>query len=288
MKEIPKTYYESSILVCYILLIPVYSFFFLIGFKPFHIDLLLDVDISQLAFRAAIMASIELVVALISRMAMLLTRDSLRLTHTQYIAWEVMEGIAITMFITLFLWLIGKKAEPYFSLLPSMFLVTASILLFPYIITSLIAELHDRNNRIEAKDEIISQYAKGLIGNEAGPVHFRDSQNMLKLVVAAEMILYIEAANNYVNICYLKGDKLVQYQLRNKMKEIEDICEQHNLFRCHRSYFINLSRVRLIQKEADGMFAELDYTGARHIPVSKTYSEEIINKMANINGHLPQ
>lgn len=284
MKHIPDTYYEKRILFCYIILIPIYSFFFLIGFKPFHIDLLLDVDINQLAFRAAIIMAIEIVVTLISRMTMLLTKDSMQLTHSQYLMWECVEATAIAMFTTLFIWLIGQRTQSYFSLLPSMFIITVSILLFPYIIASLIAELNDRNNTIEQKNGTITKYATGQIGNESSPIHFRDTQNNLKLVVAAGLILYIEAANNYVDICYLRGDKMIRYQLRNRMKEIEEICTANNLVRCHRSYFINLKRVRVIQKESDGIYAELEYTDAPHIPISKTYADQIFAKMADINA----
>lgn len=284
MKYIPDTYYEKRILFCYILLIPIYSFFFLIGFKPFHIDILLGVDINQLAFRAAIIMSIEIIVNLISRMTMLLTRNSMQLTHSQFIVWECVEATAIVMFTTLFIWLIGKRSQPYFSLLPSMFAITASILLFPYIITSLIAELNDRNNVIDQKNATITKYATGQIGNESSPIHFRDTQNNLKLVVAAGLILYIEAANNYVDICYLRGDKMIRYQLRNRMKDIEDICTANSLVRCHRSYFINLKRVRIIQKESDGIYAELEYTDAPHIPISKTYADRVFAQMADINA----
>ena len=62
MIKIPYSYFKNGILACYILLIPLYAFFFLIGAKPFHLDTFMQVTQGQLAFRAAIMASIELVV----------------------------------------------------------------------------------------------------------------------------------------------------------------------------------------------------------------------------------
>lgn len=283
MNSIPHSYFERGILICYIILIPIYSFFFLIGFKPLHIDLWLQVPLGRLAFIAAIMVSIEMVVTLISRLFMLLTKNHYPITHFQYITWELVEAVAIAMFCTLFIWLLGKRAEPYFSILPSMCLISASILVFPYIIMSLIAELHDRNETLENKEMIIAKYASGQIGNESSPVHFRDMNNNLRLVVAAGLILYIEAANNYVCICYLKGDAMIKYYLRNRMKNIEETCSNSNLVRCHRSYFINLKHVRLIQKESDGMYAELEKEGAPHIPVSKTYAEQIIARMSAIN-----
>ena len=284
MDRIPDTYFERSILMSYILLIPIYSFFFLIGFKPFHIDLLLNVDINQLAFRSAIMASIEIVVTLISRLAMMLTNNRSPLSHNQFVMWEFIEALAIVMFCTLFIWLIGKRTQPYFSLLPNMFLISMSILLFPYIIVSLVAELNDRNMTIRQQAQEITESVSQQQDNIESPVHFRDIQNNLKLVVASNLILYIEAENNYVSIAYMNSEKLVKYQLRNTMKNIEEECVNNNLARCHRSFFINLRHVRLIKKESDGMFAELDHPGAMRIPISKTYSDRIIIKYADVNG----
>ena len=84
MKKLPDSYFTTGIQLLYIIVIPIYAFFFLIGFKPFHIDILMGVDMGQLAFRAAIMASIELVCALFSRMTMLLVRDRLKLNYNQF------------------------------------------------------------------------------------------------------------------------------------------------------------------------------------------------------------
>lgn len=283
MRKLPDSYFDQGMMVSYILLMPLFTFFYLIVFKPLHIDILLDVDINQLAFRAIIMASIQMICVLISRLVMLLFNNKKGLNRFQFLMWELVEMTSAVMFFTLFNWLMGHRTDPYFTMLPSMFLISLSTMVFPYVILNLMSELSDRSNQIEERDGMIRKYASGQIGNESSPIHFRDSQNNLKLVVAAGMVLYIEAANNYVIICYLKNDKLVKYQLRNKMKDLEDICVQNNLVRCHRSYFINLKRVRVIQKEPDGMYAELEYADAQHIPVSKTYSDQIIGKLALVN-----
>lgn len=283
MHKIPDSYFKGNILAIYILLIPMYAFFFMVGAKPYHMDTFMQVTQNQLAFRAAIMASIELVVVLISRLSMLLTRSKRQLTYTGFVIWELMEGLAITMFCALFVWLMDKRSMAYMELVPNMFLITFSILVFPYFIVALYSELKDRDTRIAKNMVTIEKYASGQIGREDSTLPFLDDKKALKLAVTANAILFIEAADNYVNICYLNNDKLVRFPLRNSMRSIEQICESNNIVRCHRSYYVNLRKIRAIQKGPDGLFAELAYAAAPHIPVSITYSETVTGKFSMLS-----
>ncbi|MGX8689657.1 MAG: LytTR family DNA-binding domain-containing protein [Bacteroidaceae bacterium] len=282
MHKIPDSYFKGNIMACYILLIPMYAFFFLIGAKPFHLDTFMQITQGQLAFRAAIMVSIELVVVLVSRLSMLLVRSKHQINYTGFVIWELMEGVAITMFCALFVWLMDKRTMIYVDLLPKMFLITCSILVFPYVIVALISELKDRDSRIAKNMVTIEKYASGQIGREDSTLPFMDEKKALKLAVTANSVLYVEAADNYVNICYMNMDKIVRYPLRNSMRAIEQICESNNIVRCHRSYYVNLRKVRAIQKGPDGLFAELEYQGAPHIPVSVTYSESVTGKFSTL------
>jgi hypothetical protein len=284
MHKIPDSYFKGSIIAIYVLLIPMYAFFFLVGARPFHLDDFMMVTQNQLAFRAAIMASIELVVVLISRLIMLLVRSKKELTYTGFVIWELMEGLSITMFCALFVWLMDKRTMAYMDLVPKMFLITFSILLFPYVIVALWSEVKDRETRIAKNKITIEKYASGQIGREDSTLPFLDEKKALKLAVTANAILYVEAADNYVNICYLNNDKLIRYPLRSSMRSIEQICESNNIVRCHRSYYVNLRKIRAIQKGSDGLFAELTYAAAPHIPVSTTYSETVTGKFSTLTN----
>ena len=283
MHKIPDSYFKGSIIAIYVLLIPMYAFFFLVGARPFHLDDFMMVTQNQLAFRAAIMASIELVVVLISRLIMLLVRSKKELTYTGFVIWELMEGLSITMFCALFVWLMDKRTMAYMDLVPKMFLITFTILLFPYVIVALWSEVKDRETRIAKNRITIEKYASGQIGREDSTLPFLDEKKALKLAVTANAILYVEAADNYVNICYLNNDKLIRYPLRSSMRSIEQICESNNIVRCHRSYYVNLRKIRAIQKGSEGLFAELTYPAAPHIPISITYSETVTGKFSTLS-----
>jgi len=284
MHKIPDSYFKGNMLACYILLVPMFAFFFLIWAKPYHLDTFMNINQNQLAFRSAIMASIDLVVVLISRLVMLLVRSKHQINYTGFVIWELMEGVAITMFCALFVWLMDKRTMAYIDLLPKMFLITCSILVFPYVIIALVSELKDRDIRLAKNMVTIEKYASGQIGREDSTLPFLDEKKSLKLAVTANAILYVEAADNYVNICYLNNDKLVRFPLRSSMRSIEQICESNNIVRCHRSYYVNLRKIRAIQKGPDGLFAELTYPAAPHIPVSVTYSETVTGKFSTLTN----
>ena len=284
MKKVPDTYFSSHIILCYTVLIPIYAFFFLIWFKPFHIDIQMGVEPGQLAFRAAIMAAIELVCVLVSRLAMLLVRNKHEISYSQFISWAILEGVAVAMFCTLFIWLMDRRTSLYVDLLPSMFLITCSILVFPYVITGLISEVQDKNDRISALNGKLEKYASGQVGRENSTIPFLDDKGNMKLAITASTLLYIEAADNYVNICYLNRDRLVKFPLRNSMKAIEEICTANSLARCHRSYYVNLRKVRQVRRTSDGIFAELEYPSAPRIPVSTTYADRFIGLYSSVNG----
>ena len=58
-------------------------------------------------------------------------------------------------------------------------------------------------------------------------------------MIKHDKVISIEAAANYVNILYDKGGQLVKFSLRNTLKGIEELCNNYDIVRCHRSYFVN-------------------------------------------------
>ncbi len=52
------------------------------------------------------------------------------------------------------------------------------------------------------------------------------------------------------------------------------------LVRCHRSYIVNIDKVKILKKIKGGLVLELDAESTPDIPVSKTYYEEFMNKFS--------
>lgn len=100
--------------------------------------------------------------------------------------------------------------------------------------------------------------------------------------IKLENLLYIEAADNYVVIHYLNGDKRTKYMLRNNLKSIEEKYKGTDLVRCHRSYMINCSNVKLIRRSTEGIMLELDADQNITVPVSKMYAENVLKTFSHL------
>jgi len=48
------------------------------------------------------------------------------------------------------------------------------------------------------------------------------------------------------------------------------------LVRCHRSYVVNINKVKVLRKDKEGLFLDLDYLDLPDLPISKTYSEQVV------------
>jgi DNA-binding LytR/AlgR family response regulator len=81
-----------------------------------------------------------------------------------------------------------------------------------------------------------------------------------------------------VTIYYENHGKLKKYLLRNRLKTIENHLADTNVVRCHRSYLVNLERVKVVRREKEGLFMELDNELVKDIQVSKSYSKKISEK----------
>jgi DNA-binding LytR/AlgR family response regulator len=60
----------------------------------------------------------------------------------------------------------------------------------------------------------------------------------------------------------------------------ENLTKESPLVRCHRSYIINLDKVKVLRKTKDGIFLEFETENTPDIPVSKTYYERVMNKFS--------
>jgi len=95
-----------------------------------------------------------------------------------------------------------------------------------------------------------------------------------KLVVNVEDLLFIQAADNYVDVYYQNGTTIKHQLLRNSLSAIVNELNHPLLIRSHRSYLVNLHHIkpkRPLRKELRIESGGTSYA----IPVSRTYREEI-------------
>lgn len=265
MKEFPKIFLTFKAQILHFLGIPAFAFCFVLLYRPFELNILLNTANDRYAFNLTMLICIIIVIMVASRMSLYGLRNKMRLGWGWYLFWCLLEIVVMSNFLTLYCWLIFHKQYLFLDVLLTTVGYTAAILFFPYIIfTLMLLTSAQVMNKAAANDA------------ENNRVRFYDEKQNLKFVVAASAILYIEAEENYVRIHYTDAGKMKNYLLRNSMKNIEELCQYNGLVRCHRSFYINSAHVKVLRKDKEGIiFAELDTAEAKKIPVTKRYYEQL-------------
>lgn len=225
--------------------------------------------------------AIILGVTALSRTFLLLFTRTARLGEGEYLLWQLGEVIATALFIDLFLSI--HLHLNYLHNIPPVLLIYISVAIYPYAFYWLLSERMDRDIRIAEAQRTIVQLRQGKQNADKNILRFADDKATVRLVVSSDMVVSIEGAGNYVTILYVGGNRLMRYSLRNTLKGIENLCTGGPLVRCHRSYYINLDKVKLLRKTADGLYAEMEYEGIDDIPVSKSYAAEVMQRFAEKN-----
>ena len=189
----------------------------------------------------------------------------MKINYSLYILWCFGEIIFMSFFAALYIWLVLHKPMPYFEAFALSFQYISLTLVIPYVILALSLRLYEYH--IKSDDTSVASSLR---------MRFYDDRHNLKIVLTADSVLYITSEENYVNIFYADNGKLRNYVLRSSMKAIDELCQDNGLVRCHRSYYVNPSHVKVLRKEKDGIvFAELDAQEIIHIPVTKRYYDRL-------------
>lgn len=267
MAKIPNKQLSVPSLLAHVLGIPAFLLFFVLIYSPGWIVQMLDMNAGRHTFNLLMVMCIILGVLCASRIPVTSVRKHLNhFTWLRYILWCVAEIAAMSAFVALYLTLSARQWQPdggasYFYTLGWSSALVGSIVLYPYLLLNFLFTILEKPDQPLSEDEL---------------VRLHDSMQQLKLVVATSAIVYIEASTNYVIIKYTEGERVKDYQLRNTMKTLEPQLLKHGIIRCQRSFFVNPRHVTALRKDKEGLIvAELDVQGARSIPVSPNYYDNL-------------
>ena len=195
-----------------------------------------------------------------------------------YLLWLFLEIMIIAVCHTLISYFEIQATDHSFGYLyAKSVLITFIALGVPYTITVLAILLKDaqrrvtltRSDLVASDDEVMPQHTE--------IINLMDNNGTLKLSVKIGNLYYIKAEDNYINVFYQRGGAIANYMIRCKMKTIEDNCSgSSSLMRCHRSYIVNIKKVSVLHNEADGFVLDFEREGLESIPVSKTYSQQVL------------
>lgn len=224
-----------------------------------------------------------------------LSRALLYFAHTRgkmqlagYIIWLITELLVCVSVMTLVSWALGGAGPVKLApLAGDLALGLVSLEVVPYTISFLVFRLGETKRDNAELRKLLEMQSKNPKTPNDATINFFTKGNHLALSTKQSNVLYIESANNYVNIHYINDNKEDSMIVLNSMRNIEQSLEGTSFLRCHRGYMVNVENVRLMRKESMGLVLELNHT-QKVIPVSKSYAEPITHYFAyNTNMVLP-
>ena len=265
MTALPKEYATRKGLFYHVFGVPLFVFGMLLLFSPTSFDRF-SIPYPRYSFHVTMVFCIVLVVMAFSRLLFLVfNRKKREIEWGRSVLLCLLEVVFSSGFTALYLWLMSGKAEAFFWFFGMMIVYLFVLMLIPYVIIDLYFLLL-------AKDDIILGQERDASKEK---IRFTDERENLKLVVAAESVLYVQSDENYVKVCYLEDGEIKFCSIRNTMKRVEETCVKGGLIRCHRSYFVNSARVQSLQKDKEFTYAMLDVANASRVPVSKNYYDQL-------------
>ena len=224
-----------------------------------------------------IMSSIGMLI--VSRMLMYKTNKIKEVTYFEYVIWCILEILVICaiytkMTIDIFHPVNYTWADIFSHTLP----YCAIALCIPYFMTGMYFAIIDKNKTIRLLnyEQVVTDEAPKQ-ENLLQKITLYDNSGTLKMSINVDNLYYIESDDNYIKVWYTNSQgELQQYQLRCRLKTVEDSFKSSKLLRCNRKYIVNMDKVGNFRKESSGYVLELINKAIPEIPVTKSYNDTVL------------
>lgn len=268
-KAIPEYMCEKYNLIKMVVFTAIYAIIFINIYQPFGLGSLIgSYPTTYYLLYSSLVVAIGFVVIALSRVVMFFWNQRQRLIYIQYWVWILVEVLFMSIFFTIIVLAVNPTANALLSFKEAFFNTTL-ILLIPYILCFMFFSWVDKNRQLEEREGITP------VDSTAKMIDFYDERNIFRLSVLKSNLLYLEAADNYVCIYYLKKNNITRYMLRNTLKNMEKYLADVDIARCHRSYMVNLEFVSVIRRQRNGIYLELSISEVPDIPLSPTYRDKV-------------
>ena len=274
-REIPKFLLDKRYLLGSVLFVLTFSFMFMAIYSPFSMTAWFSITDPEKIGTTVSFYMVALSIMIISKLLMSQMQSKINFTPYRYIMWVLAEIIIVSLSYTHFTFVfVPSIDESPVNLLLKAFGCILLIIAIPYTILTLYAAYKSKTEELE-----MLQYKLALNSEPSvmypSLVNLYDYNGTLKLTINSESLYYMESQDNYVKIYYENQGKLLSYMLRSRTKTIEENLAETSMVRCHRSYMINMDRVKVLRRDKDGVFIEFGIEGVADIPISRTYIENI-------------
>jgi len=270
-KPMPSYLNEKQNIVRLILFTSLFALIFINIYSPFGADRWFNVTRLEFFTYSSLIILTGVLVVVVSRVIMYQVSKRHSILVWQFLVLIFGEILSMALSYAVFEKFLISDNRLFPELVKMSSRNTALVLLLPYSVSWLYFSWKDKKEQIERLAE-----GHTLLSTTRNMIPFYDDKGILKFSVKKENLLYLESAENYVNICYLNKDRVSKYLLRDTLKKIEETFAGTEIIRCHRSFMVNFEKVKVIRRDKDGLKLGFDNPLVMDIPVSKTYINPVM------------
>ena len=248
-----------------------FVFFFLFIFKPFGLQVLSGKVLITITCGYGLVTTVYLTIHLFIIVSFL---------HEQN--WTVGKDIINTMIIIA---MIGLCNYTYHSIFFSQTFVlikliefqleTLAVSFLPVSLITLLKQNFLLKKYLQEAEEINRRKGHKIDDNRDDTLITISAQNPRNdFICNCNDILYFHALDNYVIIHFIKDSNYLKEILRTTLKKAkDDLNEYPNFYQCHKSYIVNLNKVKNVSGNAQGL--KLHFNNINEIiPVSRQLHKE--------------
>lgn len=275
--EVPKFLLKLDFMIKSVAFIAAFSILFMIIYTPFSVTAWFDVtDVRHLVLTVGFYI-VAISALIMSKVCMRWAQNRICITPTVYVLWLLGEAIVISSIYTLFTQLLIFHGEYSLRIAVRAFCCVTAILAIPYAIASLYAAY-----KAKKEENDIMRYKANILSGNKSPlnlINLSDGNGVIRLTVDSDSLYYMESQDNYVKICYENDGALHNYMLRCPTKTLEDNLAGTTMVRCHRSYIVNTTKIKLMKTGKHSTII-LKHPDIKPIPISKSYYERFMNVLS--------
>lgn len=269
--KIPEYLVSRKNIIKLIIFTALFALIFINVYAPFGVNTWFEVTKIQLFLYSSFVILTGMLVVVTSRVIMYLFCRFSLINYWQYAVWVLVEILSMAFVYSIFVKFILVDQRDFIDIWQISIKNTSLVLLLPYVILWLYFSWKDKNDRL---DKMSIQDKPNTIAKKMIP--FNDEKGIMRISIKQDDLIYLSAADNYVTIHYISENKIAKFLVRNSLKNLEELLQSSHIIRCHRSFMVNLEKVKIIRKEKDGLHLELDIPGQLALPISNKYSAKVM------------
>ena len=159
---------------------------------------------------------------------------------------------------------------------------TLIVAIFPVTLSVFIKQNYLLRKNLKQSSKLSEKlYRKSRMAEWGGTIVQLNSENPKDNISAeSKDIYYVAAADNYIEVYYLVNNNMKKAMLRSTLKNAHGKLKRFsNFYRCHRTYIVNLDKVKSVTGNSQG-YKLILFDTEKSIPVSRTLTREVTQRLS--------